>query len=136
MCVVFVCLVYFFLLFLWLLFLRVLFSVFLCFFGCFRGVSLGVVVFVCAVFVFCCFFGHCCFLYCFHVLSGIFLLFLWRVVFVCVFGGVGVSLGVVVCLSFRAFLGVLFLRVSLAVVLALLFVNYVAGFLAFCRIYI
>lgn len=106
----------FFLLFLWLLlFLCVLFSFF--------AVSLGIVVFF---IVFMCFRA---FFYCF---CGV----LFSCGFVCVFGGAGVSLGVVVYLSFRAFLGVLFLRVSLAVVLALLFVNYVAGFLAFCRIYI
>lgn len=62
---------------------------------------------MCCFRLFLCFFGIVVFLYCFHLLSGVFLLFLWRVVFVwfCVFflGGAGVSLGVVVYLSFRAF---------------------------------
>ena len=105
------------------------------------------VVLVVPEFVWCVFF--ILFFLCLYFFEGLFFVRCFRVscvfffavslgvvVFVCVFGGAGVSLGVVVCLSFRAFLGVLFLRVSLAVVLALLFVNYVAGFLAFCRIYI
>lgn len=120
-----------------------LFSCVLCIFF---AVSLVVVVFACAVFGFLCFLGlsavslgivvffivFMCFRAFFYCFCGV----LFSCGFVCVFGGAGVSLGVVVYLSFRAFLGVLFLRVSLAVVLALLFVNYVAGFLAFCRIYI
>ena len=122
LCVVFVCLVYFF------------------------AVSLVVVVFACAVFgFFLCFFGGfrdvsvaCCFFYIvFICFRAFFLLFLWRVVFVCFFLVLlCVSLGAVVYLSFQGGLWLLFLRGSLRVVLALLFVNYVAGFLAFCRIYI
>ena len=114
---------------------------FVFFFGCFFG---------CCCFCVCCFRFFCVFwgfsavssgivvfLYCFHVLSGVFFtvsvaccfcVFFWGA-FVCFFGGV-------VYLSFRGGLWLLFLRGSLRVVLALLFVNYVVGFLAFCRIYI